>query len=106
MTETIVKIQPAMMPTGVLPYPYLIMSDGAVAGQDFWKGKPARLWGFQSRADVQQIDLACDDWLAGDLTAAINMYAVFLSFEGEAEEGHFWTNLSAIQSVEAVDGHE
>lgn len=60
-----------------LPYPYHIDDEGNVQRQDFWKGSPARLLGFQ-HGGVQRISLTFRDWMAGDADAAIGLCPVFI----------------------------
>lgn len=50
-----------------LPYPYHIEDDGTVGRQDFWKGKPARLLGFQLTADRHEVSVRVETWLENDV---------------------------------------
>lgn len=83
-----ISIQPANTVTGEydvrkpLPYPFHIdAATGDVGRQDFWKGDPARLLGFQKSADVQHVDLWLNDW-AKSPAAAVGMFPVFVSKDG------------------------
>lgn len=82
------SIQVANTPTGEydvhkpLPYPYQIDADGSVLRQDFWRGEPARLLGFQQDADVQQVDLLAEDWLATEDSAPAGWHPVFMDADG------------------------
>ena len=95
-----IKLQPARMPTGVLPYPYYVQADGTLGRQDFWKGNPGSLIGFQSRFDHQVLDFDLDDFLENP-EIAINKYPVFQCLiEGKSK----WvTELIAIESVEVME---
>lgn len=65
-----------------LPYPYHIDPDGTVLRQDFWRGEPARLAGFQQHADVQHVDLLAHVWLADDSEAPQGWFPVFIDADG------------------------
>ena len=65
---TTITIQPANTPSGEynvnlpLPYPYHVdAATGDVGRQEFWKGEPAAVLGFQNDPDVQIIDLLWAD---------------------------------------------
>lgn len=58
-----------------LPYPYHTDQDGNIQRQDFWKGDPLRVIGFQKDLAVQQIDLRWKDALE-DIQQAVGMYLV------------------------------
>lgn len=65
------------------PFPYVINHEtGDVSDQEFWKGDPARLLGFQADADVQRVNLFFEDWAAGDIQKAVGMYPVFVKANG------------------------
>jgi hypothetical protein len=70
-----------------LPYPFHIDADGSVLRQDFWKGEPSRLIGFQENADVQKVDLLAETWLASDDEAPEGWYPVFMD-----DDGGFWNH--------------
>lgn len=86
-----IKIQPEHVQDGVtpggqpmyrLPYPFYLDDEGNVGGQDFWKGDPLRVVGFQKRLDVQRVDLHWADFLKGDPQRAVGMYAVTQDYKG------------------------
>ena len=86
MSKTI-SIQPANTPAGEydvslpLPYPFHVDPEtGDVGRQDFWKGDPARLLGFQ-RGNIQRVDLTVKAW-AADPQQAVGMCPVFLRADG------------------------
>lgn len=97
-TTRIVTIQPAMAPDLRKPYPWHIAAEGKAAGgvlrQDFWRGEPAQLVGFQERNDAQRVALHTRDWLAGDLQQAVGMYPVFMD-----ADGGMWHDEVAIATV-------
>ena len=69
-------------PQKALPYPWHIDPEtGDVDRQDFWKGDPARLMGFQAEIDVQRVALHRKDF-AADPQKAVGMFAVFLRKDG------------------------
>jgi hypothetical protein len=68
-----------------LPYPYYITEDGSVDRQDFWKGEPSRLMGFQKDPDVQHVDILAEDWLKDDDIDVTGMFPVFVD-----EGGTMW----------------
>lgn len=49
-------LQLAAGPEHDLPYPFVVQPDGSIDGQDFWKGEPERLLGFQT-GDEQAITM-------------------------------------------------
>lgn len=64
------------------PYPFHVDADtGDVGRQDFWRGDPARVIGFTSRPERQQIDLWWED-AAEDPRRAVGMYAVTAGSDG------------------------
>lgn len=66
-----------------LPYPWHIDAEtGDVGRQEFWKGTPARLIGFQDNADVQRVNLWLDDF-AADPQKAVGKYPVFVKDNGD-----------------------
>lgn len=63
------------------PYPMHIKKHNEVAQQDFWKGDPASLMGFQDLKDVQRVSLFADDFqLAPE--RAIGKFPVFVRADG------------------------
>lgn len=79
-----------------LPYPFYVLPDGSVDGQDFWQGKVTRVAGFQRDLARQQVDLTWDDALA-DVQKAVGMYLVTFDSAG-------WLGVhdTAVQSVEVL----
>lgn len=66
-----------------VPYPYHIDAEGNVLRQDFWRGDPSRLIGFQEDRDVQQVDVLAGDWFKGEPEDVIGMYPVFVTSDGQ-----------------------
>lgn len=93
-----VKIQPVEQPDRTQPYPYYVLANGKIAGQDFWKGNPARLNGFQARRDVRRVDVLCEEFIANPLRA-LGRYPVFICRNGDM------FNLEwPIQSIQLCNG--
>lgn len=65
-----------------LPYPYHIEDDNSVARQDFWRGTPAYLLGFQLQLDIQTVDLTPDQ-VRQDISKCIGTFPVFATRSGE-----------------------
>jgi hypothetical protein len=88
-----------------LPYPFHVDEDGNVLRQDFWRGDPATVLGFQNRVDVQQVDLWWREVVA-DPQRAVGKYMVTVD-----RDGAFSTRTIAIESVtvieraETIEGH-
>ena len=59
-----------------LPYPFYISEGGEVADQEFWKGFPRFLVGFQATTD-HRIDLTVREWFKGDPDGCVGMVPVF-----------------------------
>lgn len=102
---TLITLQPApvvdcITPDGReltrLPYPFHVHEDGTVARQDFWRGDPAAVVGFQNRADVQHVDLWWAD-VVTDPRRAVGKYMVSSGPNGLV------THLVAIESVRVHD---
>lgn len=100
---TFITVQPAPKIDGLdpsghemtqLPYPFHVFEDGSIDRQDFWRGDPKRVVGFQKDLAVQQIDLS---WSAAwkDPEKAIGMYVVTQTAKGQMS-----VHLTAIQSME------
>jgi hypothetical protein len=81
----VLSIQPARFTNGSLPYPFIINPDhtpdsaegGNVLDQDFWRGDPYHLIGFQAQRDVQTVDLYAHDFFT-EPQRAVGMYPVFV----------------------------
>lgn len=89
-----IAIQPKVLPDLTLPYPFYILESGDVDRQDFWKGDPAALMGFQNDIEVQHVDLLHEDWWKGDPQAAVGKYAVFVD-----DNGNMWAHKQEITEV-------
>lgn len=69
-------------PSKSLPYPYHINpKNGDVDRQDFWRGDPSRLIGFQRTASFQSVSLWLEDFVA-DPQQAVGMFPVFAKTGG------------------------
>lgn len=96
--HTTKALQVANTPTGEydvhkpMPYPFYIEPDGSVAAQDFWRGEPAALIGFQRVADVHTVDVLADDWLSGEADV-LGMHPVFVD-----AGGGFWSHRHPVMS--------
>jgi hypothetical protein len=78
------------------PYPYQIDEAGDVLGQDFWKGDPAAILGFQPTQDDQRVTLFFSEFTENPMKA-IGMFPVFITADG----GMYNLNLS-IESVQVL----
>ena len=76
MNKKIIQIQPHDVYGGHLPYPYFIDEKGLVGRQDFWKGKPFRLIGFNGQPTTGDIDVSFNDFWQNP-KIAVGMYPVF-----------------------------
>lgn len=81
-----------------LPYPFFVEEDGTVQGQDFWKGDPQKVLGFQKDLAVQQIDLWWEDAVRNPKDA-VGMYAVTMDAEGA-----IGVHIQAIDDVTVLNG--
>ena len=90
-----IKIQPKQRQDKTLPYPYFIDEQGLVGRQDFWKGRPYKLVGFNGKPktgiDGKTIDL---DIFLKDPQKAVGLYPIF-----EHENGEWYTYEDKIDSV-------
>ena len=76
----IVKIHPEEKPGLALPYPWMIDEDGIVLRQDFWKGKPYKLIGFQ-KEDELNMDLTFKEfWKCPK--KAVGLFPIFMHLGG------------------------
>lgn len=97
--ERQISIQVANMPDGSydvhkeMPYPFHITDElGAVGRQDFWKGEPARLLGFQ-RGDAHRVDVtAATFWHLPE--QVVGMRPVF-----QDADGGIWSHMNPITHV-------
>lgn len=96
----VISIQPSMTPDMRRPYPFFIVGEGEGSGlvlrQDFWKGEPYALMGFQDAFDVQHVDLHVRDFLA-EPEKAVGKYPVF----SDGNTGGFYAYVVAVESVHA-----
>lgn len=78
-----ITIQPATLPDLTRPYPWHIdTATGDVGRQEFWKGDPYRLMGFQKASDsVQRVTVFLEDFTATP-DKAIDMQPVFIRADG------------------------
>ena len=101
MARTIL-IHPSATPDLRQPYPFSIVGEGEHLGhvlrQDFWKGEPYALMGFQDRFEVQQVDLHLRDFIA-DPETAVGKYPVF----SDANTGGLYTYVVAISRVSVIE---
>lgn len=93
-----------------LPYPFHLDADGNVTRQDFWRGEPLKLLGFQSDPDVHEVDLLVEDWLptaaAGYAAAsgacspvdAVGMWPVFRDADGT-----IWSHRFPVDQVSRIE---
>lgn len=79
-----------------MPYPYFINEAGEVGRQDFWKGSPLKLVGFNGAAKNETVEPACglEDFLK-DPKQAIGKYPIF-----EHADGEWFTYKDRIASVD------
>jgi hypothetical protein len=80
-----------------LPYPFAVREDGEVDGQDFWRGDPAAVLGFQNDEEVQQINVWWSDVVA-DPELAVGKFPVM-----REENGNIYTYTVAIESVQVFE---
>lgn len=79
------------------PYPFHVRaSDGHVEDQDFWRGNPSKVVGFQIRKDVQRVDFWFVD-IAETPDLMVGKYPVMVGPEG------LYTYMTAIKSVEVIE---
>lgn len=99
----LITIQPGNMPDGSynpklpLPYPFHVdAATGEIDRQDFWKGDPFSVVGFQKDADVQTVDLLWDA-ATDDPDQIVGMFPVLVDASGE--EGVIYTDTRPITGV-------
>lgn len=80
-----------------LPYPFEVAEDGTVENREFWRGKPARIIGFQRRVDERHIDLPWHSAVSHP-EAALGMYVI-----SSNDDGSWWTHDLAVQSVKVFE---
>jgi hypothetical protein len=83
--QTIITLQPSEYVDHItedgaeltrLPYPFHCTDDGRIKRQDIWRGKPARMVGFVSDLNRQEVDLYWESFRAGDPEAVVGLYMV------------------------------
>jgi len=89
----VITLQQAMSPDFTRPFPFDILENGDVLQQDFWKGSPLALVGFQADLAVLHVDLFRKDWWK-DPQKAVGMYPVFVD-----SNEHFAVWLLAVETV-------
>ena len=87
-----------------LPYPFHLDADGNVLRQEFWRGEPVKLLGFQYSPDAQEIGLLAEDWLPTAAsyhssnvvgpTAVVGLWPVFLDADGS-----IWSHVYPVDGV-------
>jgi hypothetical protein len=103
---TIIRIQPEPFVDNMidghemtkLPYPFVADEQGMIAGQDFWKGDPFQVIGFQKDLAIHRIDLHWHEALA-EPDLAVGMYLVTRDEAGDW--GVHWTS---VRSMTVLDG--
>jgi hypothetical protein len=63
------------------PFPFPIDQTGHVLDQDFWKGDPYSLLGFQATAEEQRVSLFFEDFTENP-QQAVGMFPVFVKQGG------------------------
>lgn len=90
-----IKIQPKERPDMTLPYPYFIdVKTGEVGKQDFWKGEPLRLVGFNPKPDTSGENTLVFKDFVKDPKQAVGMFPVF-----EHSDGNYFTYQDPIEWV-------
>lgn len=94
-----VVVQPRELDNGTLPYPFFIDETGLVGRQDFWKGKPYKLMGFNGSSANKTVEPACglEEFLKNP-NLAIGKYPIF-----EYKNGDWHTGTNAIESVREIE---
>jgi len=96
--EKRVRIQPEMQKDGTLPYPYFIFADGKIGRQDFWRGHPEELVGFNPKPKTGVMDGTITfESFWKDPKRCLGMYPIFSNKEGE-----YSTFLAKIVSIEEL----
>jgi hypothetical protein len=102
----LIKLQPAEFIDNIsddghigrkLPYPFYITEAGYVEGQDFWRGDPIRVVGFQRDLARMEIDLWWSDAVR-EPHSAIGMYLVTTD-----AKGGMGVHQTAIASIEVIE---
>ena len=80
-----------------LPYPYHVDGKGLVGRQDFWKGRPSKLLGFNGSPKSGSIDLSFKEFIK-NTSKARGKYPVF-----ECKNGDWFTSNDRTASVRLID---
>jgi hypothetical protein len=95
------RLQPEEKQNGTLPYPYYVDDHGLVGRQDFWKGTPHRLIGFNSTPVSGSMDIATfiytDEIPDEDMMLGVGSYPIF----ADAKDNWF-TSGNQIESIERI----
>lgn len=90
-----ITIQPKQRPDGRLPYPFHISETGRVGRQDFWKGSPLKLIGFNPKPNNETVKETITVWaFLKKPKSAIGMYPIFAHKNGE-----WYTYQDPIESI-------
>lgn len=102
----VIKLQPAEFIDNIsdgghvgtkLPYPFYVNEAGEVANQEFWRGDPLRVVGFQRDLARHEVDLWWNDAFA-DPERCVGMYLVTAD-----NRGGMGVHQTAIASVEVLE---
>jgi len=103
----IITLQPGNTPDGgydvnlPLPYPYHVDAEtGEVGRQEFWRGDPKSIIGFQEDPDIQFVDKMWSE-VAEDPQTAVGMFPVFVDWKGK-----MFSLTTAIRKVTVTDSEE
>lgn len=88
-----------------LPYPFHVDEAGNVDRQDFWRGEPLAIIGFQADPDVQQVDLHWRDFLKAP-QAAVGMLVVGVDGKGGMATYNVKSPLRSVVEYELPDRSE
>lgn len=93
-----IVLQPKQRKDGTLPYPFFINEDGIVGRQDFWKGSPLILIGFNPKPNNETVKktINCVTFLKNP-KRAIKMFPIF-----EHRDGEWFTYQDPIESVKII----
>ena len=89
----IARIQQKTHPDLTQPYPFFIEADGLVGRQEFWKGTPLKLLGFNNTTQEGEISLPFEEFTK-NINAAIGKYPVFRD-----KDGTISTHINPVENV-------
>lgn len=94
-----IKLQPKERPDMTLPYPFFIDEKGNVGRQDFWKGEPLKLVGFnpKHKTGVMKNTITFEMFMA-DHKLCVNKFPIF-----EHKDGNYYTYGEPIATWKEVD---